>query len=90
MEKRKYKIHLDGYDDRLEMEISGNFGFLEQLMIIDRLVHVFEYDELMRTICSYMILRGGLAAILGHDYGTEYRFDGEALKEMMEKFKEGK
>lgn len=86
--KPRYEITLQGYNDRLEMSVHGDIGLFEQLMIIDRLVHVFKLSKLMRAICGYMISRGGLAVILGQDYGTEYRFDGEALMKMMEKFKE--
>ena len=85
--KPRFEITLQGYNDRLEMSVHGEIGLFEQLMIIDRLVHLFKYDRLMRAICGYMITRGGIAAILGRDYGTEYRYDVDAIKEMMEKFK---
>lgn len=86
--KPNYELDIKGFDNRIEMRLHGSMSMWEKLTMLDQITKHLDLDDFGRFAVGYTIMEGGIAKIMGKDYGTTIKFDGEALMKMMEKFKE--
>ena len=85
MKGSNYKIEITGRSGNIEMMVDGRINRMDLLVLFDQLAAHLLSTSLERFLVSEMIKEGGLAKVIGREYGETTKIDLAAVKDMMKK-----
>lgn len=86
--KPRYEMNIKMYNERLEINGHGELCDTDIAIIFDQLANALKLDMPDRFMIGAIISVGGIAKMMGRDYGTTVSVDSELLEKLYGRFKE--